>query len=804
MWQKLGAWVYQYRIALVIMLLIATAYMGYKAKDVKLSYDFSKAIPTDNVKYKAYQDFRKRFGEDGSVLVAGIQSPDVLKQPLYTQFVQLQKNLKAIKGVEDVASASSAVNFAVDQESGKLTPYKIFADTTLTAAQLEQSKALYESLPAYQYLLHNPITKAYLIGIRINADSLNSKSRESVVQQVDAAIAAFETDTKLTVHKSGLPYIRTTIATRILKEMKLFLLLSVVFSIVILLLFFRSFSAMILSLVVVAIGVIFSLGTVQLMGYKISILTALIPPLVIVIGIPNCIYFINKFHNAWLEKQDKKAAIITMVSKMGVVTLFCNITAAIGFAVFALTKSEILQEFGVVAGINIFLLFFISLILIPFALSIMAPPKPRQLNYLHNRYITNLLIKMESWAMHHPKYTIGATAAVLLFAAIGLTKLKSVGYIVDDLPKNDRIYTDLKFFEKNFKGVMPLEITIHVPKDKERLGDKAWRQFVYKIVEKVSVLEDSLFANDYFGKPTSIVDALKFAYRARTGNDTLTQLDGEAWSLIKSGLLQQGLDSASDTGTTNTEPAPKVANPNARLLKSFIDSAKQEIRISVTMADVGTIQLQQVLAKVEHQLNTILDSSKTVYVHNNVTVADSTKFKVEITGSTVTFLEGSNYIIKGLKESIAWAFVLIAITMMILFRSVRILLCSLIPNIIPLIITAGVMGWVGVALKPSTVLVFSMVLGIAIDITIRFLVNYKQELPYHNGNVPATVTATIRQTGLSIIYTSLILIAGFVVFMFSGFGGTKALGWLTTLTLFVATITNLLLLPVLLLIGKRK
>jgi predicted RND superfamily exporter protein len=419
---------------------------------------------------------------------------------------------------------------------------------------------------------------------------------------------------------------------------------------------------------------------------------------------------------------------------------------------------------------------------------------------------------MEHWVVNHPKFTLSGTLLVLVISSIGLFKLKSEGFIVDDLPKNDKIYTDLKFFEKHFKGVMPLEITIHVPKEKERLGDKAWRQFVHKIIQKVSVLEDSLFVNPNFGKPTSLVDGLKFVYRARSGNDSLLNLDPEAWSLIKEGLLKQGLEPQPQDGIEGEEPietfpAPKkdsIKNTGLnKILKSFIDSAKQEIRISVPMADVGTLKLNQLLKNVERQINTILDSSKTIYIDNTDAKQDSTKFEVVLTGSTVTFLEGSNFIIKGLKDSIIWAFVLIAISMMFLFKSVRILLCSLIPNVIPLIITAGVMGWVGVPLKPSTVLVFSMALGIAIDITIRFLVNYRQELPANNGNITETVTQTIRQTGLSIIYTSLVLIAGFVVFMFSNFGGTKALGWLTTLTLFVATVTNLVLLPVLLLIGKR-
>jgi hypothetical protein len=214
-----------------------------------------------------------------------------------------------------------------------------------------------------------------------------------------------------------------------------------------------------------------------------------------------------------------------------------------------------------------------------------------------------------------------------------------------------------------------------------------------------------------------------------------------------------------------------------------MDSARQQARISVSMADIGSKKLPGILEKIKTRSDQLFDTAK---------------YKVTLTGASVTFLEGSSFIINGLKESIMWAFLLIAMCMLYLFRSFRILFCSLLPNIIPLVITAGVMGWVGIPLKPSTVLVFSVALGIAIDITIRFLVNYKQELPHQQYDMKKTVIKTIHSTGISIIYTSMVLIAGFIIFCFSGFGGTQALGWLTSLTLVTATFTNLVLLPSLL------
>jgi predicted RND superfamily exporter protein len=608
------------------------------------------------------------------------------------------------------------------------------------------------------------------MGVRTNSALINSPERTNIVNNIVKAANDFAAKHKTEVHFSGLPYIRTVTSDRIQKEMQFFLVGSVLLSALILLIFFRSVSAMLLSLAVVIIGVIWSVGVLDLSGYKITILTALIPPLVVVIGVPNCIYFLNKFHSTYMETGNKKQAIIAMIGKMGVVTLFCNIAAAIGFAVFALTRSAILKEFGVVAGISIMLLFFISLVLIPVVLNLLPPPKERHTKYLDNALLQGWLDRLERWSVNHRKPIYGVTAIVLVLAIAGMFHLQSVGHIVDDLPRNDKVYTDLKFFEQHFKGVMPLEIVVDT---KKKYG--VTRNL--NNLNKIDSLVQYLSAQPYIGKPLTITEGLKFAKQAFfEGDSTFYIMPGENDLLALKPYLSSNNDSTASK------------NSFSKLVNNFMDSDKQQARISVSMKDIGSARLPVVLDSIQQKTHQLFDSSK---------------YDVQFTGTSVTFLEGSRFIINGLKDSVFWAFLLIALCMLYLFRSGRILLCSLIPNVIPLVITAGVMGWAGIPLKPSTVLIFSVALGIAIDITIRFLVNYKQQLK-GSGNVHQTVIETIHSTGLSIIYTSIVLIAGFVIFCFSGFGGTKALGWLTSLTLVTATLANLVLLPALLISFYKK
>lgn len=774
MWYKLGQFILKFRIVLLTLLFVLTGVMGYFATQVKLSYEFTRAIPTDNPKYIDYLQFKNKFGDDGNTMVLGIESKNFYTPSVFNAVIKLHKDLKNVSGVLNVLSIPEVVTLIKDSAGERLIPQKIFQEQYTNQQALLIDKATFENLPFYNSLLYNNSTNSYLLAIRLNKDSVNSKSRTRLINDVMAQTKSFEKQTGIELHASGLPFIRTSIGNRIKAEMNWFLVGSIILSAITLFLFFRSISATAISLFVVLAGVIWSLGTIVLLGYKITLLTALIPPLVVVIGVPNCIYFLNKYHTAYKDTQHKEKALITMVGRMGIVTLFCNIAAAIGFAVFALTRSELLKEFGAVAGINIMALFLISLIFIPATLSFLPAPKPKHVQYLDNKIIEQVLIKVERWSLNHAKWVYSITLLFVAFAIVGIFKLKSEGFIVDDLPKQDKIYTDLKWFETNFKGVMPLEIMVDTKKKNGLLRST-------NPINKIDEFSAYISSKAVAARPLSFVEGLKFAKQAYYDGDSLSYAVPYEGDMAFLGPYLKS--NPNNSSTKNQGPGS--------LLNGFLDSTRQVARISVNMKDIGSVQLPLLLKDFEQKANEIFDTAS---------------YHITFTGTSVTFLEGSSFIIGGLKESILYAFALITLCMLYLFKSFRILLCSLIPNLVPLVLTAGVMGWMGVRLTPSTVLVFSVALGIVIDVTIRFLVNYKQELPQYNFQVKQTLVQTIRHTGISIIYTSLVLIAGFVIFCFSDFGGTKSLGWLTSFTLVVGTITNLVLLPVLLLnlSGKQK
>ena len=761
MWKQLAQFILRYRVAILTVLSILTIIMGLFATKAKLKYDMGSAIPEDNPKYIEHLQFKKMFGEDGTMMVVGFDCDHFFQASFFDSMKAWQQQLKQIDGVQNILSIPGAITIEKKQQdsSNTLAARPVFSN----AQSFDSNVKVFMNLPFYRNLLYTANGHTYLTAIYLDKLKIKTAERVRIINQILSVSNQFGERTHTSMHYSGLPYIRTEFAQSVRFEMKLILLASLLLTAVILFLFFRSFSTVLFSVIVVFAGVLWALGLLYLMDYRISILTALIAPLIVVIGIPNCIYFINKYHTQYNLVKNKEMALLNMVERMGIVTLFTNLTAAIGFGVFFFTKSQVLKEFGLVAGVSILVVFFLSLFSLPAIFSYLKEPEARHTRYLDNKFLSAVLLKFEYWVIHHKKYVSFFWLMLVVISVLGMMRLKTLGYIVDDLPKQNKIYTDLRYFEQHFHGVMPLEIVV----DTRKKNGVSTLPTLQKLDQLSAVMSDY----PQLGKPLSLIEAIKFARQAYYDGDSSSYAVPNSFDIA---FLLPYLRMKADSNKTTQL---------SQLLTSFVDSSKRYARISVGVQDIGSEKLPVLLDSIQQRANSIFDTSR---------------YHVSFTGTSIVFLEGSRFIINSLRDSLLLALVMIVCCMIFLFRSWRIVLISIITNIIPLAITAGVMGYFNINLKPSTVLVFSIALGIAIDVTIRFLVNYKQDLPKYDYDIPSTIRATIQETGISIIYTSLILSAGFVVFLVSEFDGTKALGYLTALTLFMAMITNLTILPAML------
>lgn len=765
MWKKFSTALLRNKLAFTLVLLLGTVFMAYETSRIELSYEFAKILPNDDSTYVEYLKFKKQFGEDGNVMVIGFEDKNIFELEKFNDWYKLGEDIKSIKGIKDVMSIPTMYNLVRNDSLETMDFVKILNGPLKQQQEVDSIKDLVMSLPFYEGIIYNKETGATLMAITFNKKELDSKDRLTMVADIKDKGDAFAEKYHTPMHYSGMPYIRSALMKKVSTEMALFLALAVIVTGIILWMFFRTGSSVIFSIIVVAIGVVWSTGILQLMGYKITILTGLIPPLIMVIGIPNCVFLINKYHSEFALHGNKIKALARTIQTIGVSLFLANITTAIGFGVLYFTNSTLLVEFGVVAAIGVIVTYFITLILIPVILNVLPEPKEKHVKHLEAKRINKVLDVVDHLVQNKRTAIYLTIAIITAISFYGMTKVNVVGYVVDDLPEKDPVYTDLHFFEHNFKGVLPFEISIDTEKENGLFANNA------KALYKIKALQKVLESYPEFSKPLSIVEAVKFSYQAyKDGNPKYYKLP-----------------SVSDLKTLS-EYQNSVKGKGNRL-NTFIDSTRRITRVSYQVADIGSKKMKVLAAELKPKIDSIFDPKE---------------YKVSLTGHSLVFLKNNDYLLSNLYESLVIEIVLIALVGIALFRSVRIIILSKLPCLIPLVITAGVMGFLDIRFKPSTILIFSIAFGISSDGTIYFLTKYRQELK-KGLNAAHAISVAIKDTGLSMIYTAVILFFGFIIFAASSFGGTVAMGVLVSLTLIVSMCTNLVMLPAILLsIHNRK
>ncbi len=765
MWAKLSRAILQNRIPILIFFLIATIFMGWHARNLKLSYAGSKILPLTDSVFIKYNNFKKQFGEDGSVMVIGIQSSAIYEKEKYLQWAQLGTEIGKLNGIKGVLSIGKLFELQKDTLNQKFVVSPIPAAPVKSDAEMDSLKNKIQGMPFYDGLLFNKASNATLMAITFDTKILNSVARNPILKEIEAKAEAFQKSTNIEVHLSGLPFIRTATSALVSKEFVLFLGLSILVSALILLIFFRSFYAVFFPILVVIMGVIWSIGTLVLFGYEITILTGLIPPLIVIIGIPNSILLLNKYHNELKKHGDKQKALSITIERIAITTLIANVTAAIGFGVLYFTGSELLMQFGSVAALNVMFTWLMCLCLIPIIFSYLPIPKGKA-NAPHNpNFLDHLLAKTDTLVQQKSVLIYISTFVLTAISFIGIYNININGYVVDDLPKSSQILTDLKFFEKNFEGILPLEISVDTRKKNGILS--------ISTLNKIDRMEQMIASYPEFSRSISINTGLKYASQAfYNGDSAFYRLPTD---IEKNFILAYAANSGKGNGN---------------MLTNFVDKDKQTARVSFQMADVGSKRLDALLLELKPRIDSILSPKR---------------FNVELTGSSIIFSKGTDYLLDHLFESIGLAIILISLLRLAQFKSLGIMFVSLLPNIVPLIITAGLMGFFNIPLKPSTILIFTIAFGLASDQTIYFLTRYQQELTLTNYSVSRVVSDTIRETGVSMTHIALILFFGFGIFTASTFGGTVVLGLLLSITLIVALVFNLTLLPTLMLwLDKKK
>jgi len=764
-WTKVAGIILRNRYLILITIAIITGLLASQMKYMKFSYTEANLLPENHEANLEYNKFLKIFGEEGNLVILGIRDSTVFTPKKFNAWNNLVRQFEDLEEIDFTLSIADVKELRADRKKRKFVLEPLYEkDPTTTEEVLEIKKQLFEKLPFYDNLLFNKETGTLQTAIYIKKEIINTPARRDFIfDKLIPTIEKFEKENNLNVRISGMPYIRTLNAQNIQDEIMLFVFGALGITAIIFFFFFRSFRATFITLLVVLVGVTWAFGFIGLFRYEITVLSALIPPLIIVIGVPNAVFLINKYQQEIKKHGQQAKALQRVISKIGNATLMTNITTASGFATFVFVKSDLLREFGILASVNIISIFILALLIIPIIYSFMPLPKKKHLNHLERKWIENVVDWMERTVKEQRITIYIVSVVIIILGIIGVYQIRVSGSLIEDMPKSMEFYKDIKFFEKEFGGIMPLEILIDTKKEKGVMK--------LSTLKKMDKINDEIETFPELSKPISVVNLVKYSKQAYyKGNPKYYQLP------------------------TNQEQSyifsyTKNSNSEAGMLKNFVDSTGRYARITTFMKDIGT-----------DKMDVIQERLKAVIAKE----FPSDKYTVSITGKALVFIKGTNYLIKNLVFSLSLAIILIALFMAWMFRSPQMILISLLPNILPLLITAGLMGFLDIPIKPSTILVFSIAFGISVDDTIHFLAKYRQELMANNWRIKPSVYAALRETGVSMFYTSIVLFFGFLVFTLSSFGGTIALGGLVSVTLLLAMVSNLLLLPSLLLTFEKK
>ena len=763
-WNTISRIILKKRILLLSFILITTLFWIFKAQNLKFTFKEANLLPDYHQENIIYNEFTSHFGDEGNSIVIGIKDSILSSKEKLFAWNNLTKKLSSFSEIEYSISLNDLKILKKNEDSIRFDFIPLINDDSFEKIDLDSLKnKLKNELPFYKNLVYNDGNETFRSILIMRNNIINTNSRKNfILQKFIPVVKRFEKSNNIDVKISGMPYVRTLNAENILNEMKFFVLIAILVTALIFFLFFKSIKATVISILVVLIGVIWALGTIGLLQYEITVLTALIPPLIIVIGIPNCIYLINKYQQEILNHGNQIKSLERVIVKIGKATLITNLTTASGFATFILTNSKLLKEFGVIASLNVMGIFIISLIIIPIYFSYFSIPQKKHLNHLESKSISSLLNWMENKIKYNKKIIYSVSFTLLIICSYGISQIKISGNLLEDMPNKKNFFKDIVFFNDYFNGIVPLEILINTGK---KNGVKNLTS-----LKKIEKLKSVINTIPELSRPISIVDIVKYSKQTfYNGNPNFFKIP----SRQENNFISQYV---------------KNSKSDSKILNSYSDKSSQYARVTTYMKDISTERMYEIEKILKQSINEIFPDKR---------------YSVKLTGKSILFLKGTEFLVKNLIFSLCIAIFLIAIFMAFMFKSVKMIVISLIPNLLPLVFTAGAMGFLGITLRPSTILVFTIAFGISVDDTIHFLAKYRQELWDNKFDVTKSVFKSLKETGVSMYYTSIVLFFGFSVFLTSDFGGTIALGGLVSLTLLLAMLTNLLLLPSLLISFKK-
>ena len=692
-----------------------------------------------------YLNFREEFdGVDNRIFLL-YESDDPFS---YNNLLKNKKMVHAFENIEGINKVTSLTNIDLFTDGGEYLLSPVYEYIPQSIDSLENAKErILNSKLLTNYLISSDGKIASIV-LEVSDIYNEHDSRESIVRQIDE----LQLGTDWTWHQTGLPIIRTRYVQYMIADNITFLFPVLIMLIFLLTILFRSLVGLVLPLIVVLLTIIWTLGFMTASGITINIISYIIPTLLMVVGISDSVHFLVKYYNTLYLVGNKKEALTQTLQKIGTAIFLTSITTAIGFGALSMVNIEIVKEFGIFTALGVFFAFIITVLFIPSTLMLLSKTPKTKLDAYSRGYRVKVVNRLILIVRNHPKIIILTGIMITIIGLFGALQINPHSKLLDDLRPGNALLEDMRLAENKMGSVLPVEIIISIDENNnfQDIQDIAVISFADDLATYISKIPE-------IGKVVSVSDYLKAINQAMNeGTKSFYSLPSSREVISQYMLLY---DSE---------------------FNSLINSDLTKLRVAAQIKDIDSRRS----AEIEKEINTYIDT----VIPNGMTA--------EVTGTAFLALRTNNYLVKNLLASFLVALIIITFLMVILFRSIKMAFISILPNIIPMMVMAAVLGFLQIPLRPATAMTFAVAFGIAVDDTLHYLIRYRMELS--NQHYRQANDSTMLGTGIAMMSTTAILSAGFLVLTLSTFTPTVEFGMLSVITIITALIGDLTFLPALL------
>jgi len=733
-----------------------TVLCAFQIKNIQFNYDFEAFFPNEDNELEVYQTHRNRFEWDNEFVLIGIENKaGIFKKDFLQKVESFSNDLKTIRYADRIISPTNIKNISL---SGLAPVQKRLIHIEDESLYKEDSTNIYNTPELIGSFFP---TDAKSLSIFIKTDEGLSKVKcDSLARNIENAFNKYHFDE---VHFVGRIVAQDVYLKNLQNEFVYFLAISFGLVMFFLWLSFRSIYGVLVPMTIVIISIFWTLGIMAMLGQSLDIMTVMLPTMIFIAGMSDVVHFFSKYFEE-LSKGTERLKIYPLILKeVGFPTFLTLITTVVGFLSLLFSSIKPIKDFGIYTSIGIVIAFVLSYTLLP-ALLYLFTPKRLVAIHSHDNKTYNIMRNVLFWILRHQKTIFVTSCLLVALSIIGIYNIKVNNILLEDLSDRVKIKQDFYFFEKHYSGVRPLELAVEIKNKNKTVWD-------YDIMKQLNSVDEFLkkeYQAGFMYSPAMLTKTINKALNDESSGEGVFP-NQEDYEPIKKQLM---------------------SNKKNKDIKRIITIDGHYARINGKIADVGSIVINERNRKFQE------------FLKHNINQQD---IEIKITGAAHLIDRNNEYMVNNMIQGFLFSIVVIAILTYFLHRSWKMVIVFILPNFIPLLIIAGIMGFAGIELKAATSLVFSIAFGVATDDTIHFISRLKIELGYGKSLLYA-FKRTYFETGKPILLTTFILMGGFVSLMISDFQSTFYFGFLICITIIIAVIADIFLLPVLLfwILGKKK